>query len=264
MALSFIALPVFVAFLKNLVWFCFRLEKELQTRKPTCKEFPISKLKLPCAVALYCWYIIYSESHISMSSSSRKGFKGTLHKWKDAMRRVTHEALNRMDERDQNEEGIDELFQGEERHSGESVTLGGASSEMRLTTETEDDVTEGTRVSNSKSQEEQESLTFEQCDYVDECSRLRREVGEPFYHGGLIWHRRREMWNQTTKSNIIQDSQRRRDKFAGIPKQYYIRIYKKLSIEGKPLKEPLNLQDALQVVNAGWTEIKKCENAYGF
>ncbi|AQZ18287.1 YLR407W [Zygosaccharomyces parabailii] len=198
-----------------------------------------------------------------MSNAPRKGFKGTLHRWKEAMRKITHETLNKMDEKNYDEDGIDGLFQGEERRSGESVTLAGASSETRLTTETEDDVTEGTKVSNTKDKE-QEHLAFEQCDYVGECSRLRREVGEPFHHGELIWLRRREMWNQTAKLNTIQDSQRRRNKFAEIPKQYYVRIYKKLSIEGKPLKEPLNLQDALKVVNAGWTEIRKCENAYGF
>lgn len=186
------------------------------------------------------------------------------------MRKMTQEALGKIDERgDQGDGDIDGLFQGGSlRNSGESVTLGEVSTstattnEMRLTTETEDDGTDETKVSKqTTAKEERKKLPFEEFDATYECTKLRRETGEPFCRGNDIWLRRRELWAQPARTNSIGESIRRKRRFSIIPKQYYVRIYKKLSIDDKPLKEPLNLQDALKVIDAGWTEIRRCEEA---
>lgn len=180
------------------------------------------------------------------------------------MRRITHDVLSRVDERSyEDESDVDGLFQSDTlRRSGESITLAGTSTDMRVTTETEDDGTDETKVSKqTTAKEERERIPFEDYDTVDECAKLRRETGEPFCQGDKIWLRRRELWTQPAKSNSINESIKRSRKFTTIPRQCYVKIYKKLSIDDKPLKEPLNLKDALKVIDAGWTEIRRCEEA---
>ncbi|GAV52556.1 hypothetical protein ZYGR_0AG05470 [Zygosaccharomyces rouxii] len=204
-----------------------------------------------------------------MSSASRRGVRSTLlntlHKWRNAMRRITHDVLSKVEERsyEEEDEDVERLFQSDSlRRSGESITLAGTSTDMRLVTETEDDGTDETKVSKqTTTREDHGRIPFEEYDTVNECAKLRRETGEPFYQGSKIWLRRRELWTQPAKANSINDSIKRSRKFSKVSNQCYIKIYKKLSIDDKPLKEPLNLKDALKVIDAGWKEIRRCEEA---
>lgn len=205
----------------------------------------------------------------TMSTVSRRGVRGTLsstlHKWRNALRKLTYEVLSKIEERSYGEEDkdVDDLFRSDSLgHSGESITLAGTSTDMRLAVETEDDNTDETKVSKQTTAREGHGrIPFEEYDAVSECAKLRRETGEPFYQGSQIWLRRRELWTQPAATNSINDSIKRSRKFSKISSQSYIKIYKKLSIDDKSLREPLNLKDALKVVDAGWKEVRRCEEA---
>lgn len=197
-----------------------------------------------------------------------------------AVRKFTHEALNNMDARDRGEDRINGLFHGElaplksvtsvDRESGTSVTPVGAS-EMRLTTETEESLAEnGTQtngegngdVSQQDDELDEETDSFERFDTYAECVKLRSESREPFCRGPEVWERRRALWLRPSTSEVDGTTQQsRRELFATIPQAYYTRIYKKLVMDNKPLREPMNLQDAIQIINAGWIETRKWENA---
>ncbi|CCC72142.1 hypothetical protein NCAS_0J01630 [Naumovozyma castellii] len=103
--------------------------------------------------------------------------------------------------------------------------------------------------------------TYANFDSVKECAKLRSSKEEPFIDGDLIWKKRRDLWNKPTKDIDPAELKRRRDVFKSIPEPYYPRVYKKLVVDDKPLREPLNLEDALKVINSGWTETRKWANA---
>ncbi|CCH62963.1 hypothetical protein TBLA_0I03080 [Henningerozyma blattae CBS 6284] len=109
------------------------------------------------------------------------------------------------------------------------------------------------------------SLTFATYDSVKESRKLRKESeknGVPFINANEVWIKRRNLW--TTKSSNCIDSEvleKRNKVFETIPPGYYSRVYKKLVVDDKPLLEPLNLQNAIRVIDAGWTETKKWDNA---
>lgn len=109
-------------------------------------------------------------------------------------------------------------------------------------------------------------IKFDSFDVVEECNQMRSNMKGPFTHGETLWEIRRQLWQVDTHQDIENNphrlkSQENRKLFQNIPEQYYHRIYKKLVLEDKPLREPLNLQDALKVINSGWTETKKWDNA---
>lgn len=209
-----------------------------------------------------------------------KGLSRTLRKWMVAVRKFTHEALNNMDDRDRGEDRINGLFHGElgplkavnslDRDSGVSVTPVCAS-EMRLTTETEESLTENSTQHNEEPEDssqveddEQEDVidSYERFDAYAECVKLRSESRGPFCGGPELWERRRALWLQTTASEMDETThQTRREVFTTIPQVYHTRIFKKLVMDNKPLREPMNLEDAIQIINAGWIETRKWENA---
>ena len=88
-------------------------------------------------------------------------------------------------------------------------------------------------------------------------------IRDRFCSAEKIWKRRRQLWTQPTdqEGSVNGDGATRREIFRAIPEGYYARVYKKLVVDDKPLREPLNLEDALQVINAGWTETRKWANA---
>lgn len=105
-----------------------------------------------------------------------------------------------------------------------------------------------------------EKITFDLYDAVKECRRLRNQADEPFCQADIIWKTRRKLWTDVT-TNKDANEQHNREVFGAIPEQYYYRVYKKLVVDDKPLREPLNLEDAMKVINSGWTETKKWDNA---
>ena len=105
-----------------------------------------------------------------------------------------------------------------------------------------------------------QNITFDNYDLVKECQKLRSRKDGPFYHGESIWKIRRKLWTENT-TNIDPFKEHNRDVFKDIPEQYYYRVYKKLVIEDIPLREPLNLEDAIKVINSGWRENKTWDNA---
>ncbi|QLL33282.1 hypothetical protein HG536_0E01930 [Torulaspora globosa] len=212
-----------------------------------------------------------------------KGLSRTLRKWMVAVRKFTHEALNNIDDRDRGEDRINGLFHGElaplksvasvDRESGTSVTPVGAS-EMRLTTETEESLAENSTQANGGAGEgtddrspqddelDHETDSFERFDTYAEYVKLRNESREPFCRGPELWERRRALWLRPAASQAEETAQQsRRELFATIPQAYHTRIFKKLVMDNKPLREPMNLQDAIQIINAGWIETRKWENA---
>lgn len=233
---------------------------------------------------------------VASKKNGKGGFTRTLHKWKTILRKITHETLSNMEDTSFGDDTINSLFNGDppsivkvtsvERDSGASMSPvgGNSASELRLTTETEESLTENSETNNGSTphnasaekihsadidesdieeeEDEDEEQTFENFDSTAECAKLRAERGEPFYQADEIWERRRCLWTQPTGENMnVAEYQRHRDMFASIPHHYYSRIYKKLVLDEKPLREPLNLQDALKVINSGWVETRKWENA---
>lgn len=243
--------------------------------------------------------IVRDRDMASPKNSGKGSFTRTLHKWKTMLRKITHETLNNMEDTNFGDDTINSLFDGDrpsmikvtsiERDSGASMSPvgGNSASELRLTTETEESLIENSETNNGSrpndtsvdkihcagteegdaveeddDEEEEEVQTFENFNSIAECVKLRNECGEPFYQANEIWERRRGLWTQPAEENTnLAESQRNRHMFASIPHNYYSRIYKKLVLDEKPLREPLNLQDALKVINAGWVETKKWENA---
>ncbi|QLQ80840.1 hypothetical protein HG537_0E01950 [Torulaspora globosa] len=212
-----------------------------------------------------------------------KGLSRTLRKWMVAVRKFTHEALNNLDDRDRGEDKINGLFHGElaalksvtsvDRESGTSATPVGVS-EMRFTTETEESLAENSTQTNGAAGDgtsgdsqqdndvEDETDSFERFDVYSEYIKLQSESREPFCRGPELWERRRALWLRPSASQVDEPAhQSRRELFATIPQAYYTRIYKKLVMDNKPLREPMNLQDAIQIINAGWIETRKWENA---
>lgn len=103
-------------------------------------------------------------------------------------------------------------------------------------------------------------ITFDNYDPVEECKKLRTAINRTFYHAETVWETRRKLWTENV-TNIDPSKEHNRDIFKSIPEQYYYRVYKKLVIDNKPLREPLNLEDAIKVINSGWMETKTWENA---
>lgn len=216
----------------------------------------------------------------------------TLHRWKTALRKVTKETLDGLDEESQGDKTVDVLFYGNAgtlkkvpsigRDSGTSMSPVGVS-ELNITTEAEESLTESSvesaRNSNNAAEGEEQGdcdeakeVTFKNYNAVAECAKLQKKFvaeNKPFCGAGEVWERRRALWVQPTDAEVDRDErqrrrderQRRRDVFATIPKSFYTRIYRNLVLDDKPLRESMNLQDALKVVNAGWIETKKWENA---
>lgn len=211
----------------------------------------------------------------------KKGLSCTLRRWAVALRRATHLALNNMDESNHGEDRVNILFHGGAAKLADAVGMdrdSGASSipvcmsEMRLTTETEESEhsTQNDRLSRDGEEtdeeescdEEEEMESFRRFDTVAECDRLRKQSPGPFCRGYEIWQRRRALWLRPTGSQAkLRESEARREVFATIPPNYYTRIYKRLVMDNKPLREPMNLQDAIQIINAGWIETRKWEDA---
>ena len=100
--------------------------------------------------------------------------------------------------------------------------------------------------------EEQEADTFLTYDPVKECEKLRSRTEGPFYHAERIFDQRRTLWQAETNGMTPEKIARRRAFFKEIPEEYYAKIYKKLVVDDKPLKKPLNLADAMKVIESGW------------
>ncbi|CEP61611.1 Gag1p LALA0_S03e06810g [Lachancea lanzarotensis] len=149
----------------------------------------------------------------------------------------------------------------EERNSSTSITL---NREIALTDE-EDDEDEIEQDSNDENgsgcTSRRDQQTFATYNAVEECVKLRSKLGEPFVQADRIWRRRRELWCQTTENAEFGVAAKNRKRFDEIAPRHYVRVYRKLVVDGVPLKRALNLQDAIRIINAGWVETQKWERA---
>ena len=236
-----------------------------------------------------------TQTNASPKTSHKGGFATLVHKWKEALRAITRDTLDQMDG-DSSDEQISALFdrsrnavpvkniisfneaRAREAERGEHEDL--ARLEMKLTDEqsaeklsdmqsAEIPASLGRTTATSRSEQPGTASSsdsdsddpFDSYDDVEACRALRKQTGEPFCDAAKIWRQRRELWQLPTNAVTQGDIDQRRHGFQQIPAEYYDRVYKKLVMEDKPLREPLNLQDALKVINAGWTETKKWERA---
>ncbi|SCU77671.1 LAMI_0A01948g1_1 [Lachancea mirantina] len=199
----------------------------------------------------------------------RNTMKQTLLKWRAHLHRASQEVLNDaygetstidlMFESGAAEEGI-ALSTSEDRNSATSLAL---TKEMRLTDE-EESTEDGSVLSPDSKQRRapaMQPVAFANYDAVAECQKLRSSLSGPFTAGDQIWKRRRELWTQQTPAATSVAAAQHREQFADISSHHYTRIYKKLVVEDTPLRQPLNLQDAITVINAGWVETQKWERA---
>lgn len=105
------------------------------------------------------------------------------------------------------------------------------------------------------------NIDFSDFDPVKERSKLWKMENEPFIDGPKIWSARRKLWNVCTDKNTLKQADSHRKHFNKISPQYYTKIYKRLVVEDLPLTLPLNLQDAMKIINAGWAQTSKWERA---
>lgn len=167
--------------------------------------------------------------------------KRDFHKWINFFKKVSQSTLNELDEstgiNTNDSIKVDSLFKEKSEHIIHNMT------------------------SNSID-------VYEKYDMNKECERLRKEDeinNKPFINGELLWNNRRKLWlipNKSIEPIPIITIDNGNDKiFKSIPENYYPRIYNKLIMEDKPLKRPLNLSNAIKVIDSGWTETKKWDNA---
>ncbi|SSD59578.1 uncharacterized protein SCODWIG_01339 [Saccharomycodes ludwigii] len=125
----------------------------------------------------------------------------------------------------------------------------------------DEDIHDNKSTSDSETQED----TISNYDVHKECQMLRLKQGDKFKGGDEIFIKRRELHYKRFKEleNIVVDKDEDCNDalFEEIPEDAYYNIYRILLVEDKPLKKPLNLANALKVVNAGWISDKTWENA---
>ena len=235
---------------------------------------------------------LHLRSNISEKNNFKQSITSLMNKWKEIFKSITHNTLDEL-ENYSSDEQIDAMFQKNKKDKNiikfnkilqqkeiNSSIDASLSNHITSTSNLEMKLSDtNTSLSNNESSKVQQDIvdlyedethltdlpkpkeTFDNYDDVFACNQLRLLKGEPFIDAVDIWEHRRELWQQTTNDITDSDIEESREEFQKIPSEYYDRIYKKLVIEDKPLREPLNLQDALKVINAGWTETKKWERA---
>lgn len=169
-----------------------------------------------------------------------------------------HSVVNSMFESEARKKGLKESI-SEERNSSTSVPL---TREMRLTDEEENEDLDTESIQDSQQcRSTSTKQTYATYDAVQECAKLRAASEEPFSGADQIWKRRRDLWTKSTSQADLQTAQRNRDRFNEISPRHYVRIYHRLVVDGMALKHPVNLQDAMKVINSGWVETQKWERA---
>ncbi|CCE61738.1 hypothetical protein TPHA_0B00660 [Tetrapisispora phaffii CBS 4417] len=222
-------------------------------------------------------------NNILQKHNLKTSISQSLQKWRNTFKRITHEALVTLDEASSTtDDKIDALFHNGDSASSLNTSLSSNSRtaarnsanlnarvEMRLTDETESldgsssDNSLGDSTSADENEDGQRTVSYDTYDAPVRCKKLRQELGEPFWQADIIWRERRDLWVEPVQFNeYVKDanSKKTRKAFKKIPIDYYPRIYQKLAVDDKPLREPLNLEDAVQVINSGWTETKKWSN----
>ncbi|KAH3683746.1 hypothetical protein WICPIJ_005265 [Wickerhamomyces pijperi] len=106
---------------------------------------------------------------------------------------------------------------------------------------------------------------FKDFDAVSEANTLR-DPDTPFVQGDKIWSKRREIWLNSTEDDRVRTKQRQLDgqqvtNLNNVGKENYAIIYNSLIEKSKTLKKPMNLKDAIKVIDSGWTAAKKWERA---
>ncbi|ODV73639.1 Gag1p CYBJADRAFT_173042 [Cyberlindnera jadinii NRRL Y-1542] len=125
-----------------------------------------------------------------------------------------------------------------------------------------DDTTSNTMTTTAMEREDSETnlVLWSEFDAVKEADALRQ--GEtPFTKGPEVWQKRRAAWTNGTREQKLQAKQRCLDNSLKLSKENYPVVYSALVERNKTLKKPMNLKDALKVINSGWIANKKWEKA---
>lgn len=102
---------------------------------------------------------------------------------------------------------------------------------------------------------------FQDFDAVQEAQKLQKE-NEVFCEGHQVWQKRRDVWlNSTSEERNKAKQKSLENSLIGVSKDNYPIIYNSLIEKQKTLKKPMNLKDALKIINAGWIASKKWERA---
>lgn len=109
-------------------------------------------------------------------------------------------------------------------------------------------------------QSEEATLLWSDFDSVGEAEKLRVD-DVPFSSGSSVWERRRAAWTRGTRQERLVAKQRAVDGALAVPRENFPVIYASLVERNRTLKKPMNLKDALRVINAGWLANKKWERA---
>lgn len=166
---------------------------------------------------------------------------------KSKLRQFTEEALS-------SDEVVNELFLVTSSSSINSSLL-----------EPEDTETTNNQSSNIQSETQTcpELPRFSEFDAVKEADKLRTE-NVPFDQGDKVWQKRREVWLNSTEEDRLKSKQRQLDgqfvtNLNNVGKENYAIIYNSLIEKSRTLKKPMNLKDAIKVINSGWMESRKWE-----
>jgi hypothetical protein len=123
-----------------------------------------------------------------------------------------------------------------------------------------EDTTSNTVTMTLDKEDTKDVVAWPDFDAVQEAQQLRVE-GEPFINGRNVWDKRRAAWTAGTREEKLVAKQRAVDNSLTVPKENYPVVYSSLVERNKTLKKPMNLKDALNVINAGWLANKKWERA---
>lgn len=210
-----------------------------------------------------------SQGSGESTASIKRSLKSMMEKLKRTVRQVAREALDDSDtdyewgtvsnmfvEKSSNKHAEDNLDQLHERYTQEN-RLSSNSETLAIRSETDGELSEAESETNGES-----CNNFENFDATLECEKLRSQKPEGlFIQGPELWEKRRKLWLKETPSNTLEEAEKSRAAFNGISPKKYGAIYKRLVLEDAHLKQSLNLQDVIKVINAGWVETSKWDRA---
>ncbi|AAS52762.1 AER078Wp [Eremothecium gossypii ATCC 10895] len=202
----------------------------------------------------------YSVADSRRKSRARPGLRSSVSSWMHKFRanlcKVTSEALAETSGSDSGRSTVDALFDGAtETADGrelEGDTEARSSTSQTLVAKSEEEAALG---------KHSQSWTFETFDPHEQRQVLHGDSSVPFVDGPKLWHIRRELWTAPTANNSVQEAAEHRASFRKIKPHYYPRIYRKLVLDDRPLSQPINLEDVMKIMDAGWLETNKWERA---
>ncbi|AGO12430.1 AaceriAER078Wp [[Ashbya] aceris (nom. inval.)] len=186
----------------------------------------------------------------------RSSVSSWMHKFRVNLCKVASEALSETSGSDGGRSTVDALFDGAtetvDARELEVDTEARSSTSQTLVAKSEEEAAED---------KHPQSWTFETFDPREQREALHADSSTPFVDGPKLWHIRRKLWTAPTANNSVQEAAEHRASFRKIKPHYYPRIYRKLVLDDRPLSQPINLEDVMKIMDAGWLETNKWERA---